>query len=101
MRRLRPNSDGPEMFLPSALTKSVFWNHTASKATASASVTTATGNPRTRRAGSPTTTPITIATVAARSGAIGKGTPQLTVSGLRTKPAAPARVSCASDTCPA
>ena len=100
-RRSIPRNDGPATSLPLLGTKSLLRNQNASSATASASVTTARGRPRTRIAGSPTTTPIAIAPSAASSGAIGKGTPQLVVSGERRKPPAPARVSWANETWPA
>ena len=60
-------------------TMSVLRNHSASMAYAKASVTTPSVRPRRRRAGSPITTPITVATSAARSGAIGNGMCQLCV----------------------
>src|SRR5579871_6869743 len=100
-RRSMPKRVGPLIGLPLLLTKSVFRNQYASTATARARVTTANGRPRMRVAGRPTTTPTTVAPKAAKIGAIGKGTPQLTVSGLRRNAATPANTSWASDTWPA
>ena len=86
------------MFRPDERTSWVFSNHIASTVTAKARVTTAKGRPRTRSAGSPTRTPIPVATSAASIGAMGNGMPQLSVIGLRMKPATPARVSWANET---
>ena len=47
------------------------------------------------------TTPTTVATPAASSGAIGNGMCQDVVRPLSVNPAAPASVNCASDTWPA
>ena len=84
--------DPPSMLL--------FWNQMASMATAKARVTMATKRPRMRRAGSPTTTPTTVATRDARIGAIGNGTPHECPMVLRANPATPARASWASEICP-
>ena len=46
-------------------------------------------------------TPSTAANAAASSGAIGNGTPQLVVRKLSVNAPAPARLSCATETCPA
>ena len=54
-----------------------------------------------RSAGRPTTTPRAVAMRAASTGAMGNGTPQLSVSVLSEKPATPASVSWANDTWPA
>ena len=96
-----PNSVGPSTSLPLVPTYSELRNHTASIATPSARVTTATGRPRMRSAGSTITTPTTVAPRAASSGAIGNGMSRSVVSGPRMKPATPARVSWASEICPA
>ena len=75
-----PNSFGSVTDLPAVPTRSVFLNHTAWTVTASDSVTIANGKPRIRKAGIPTTTPITVAPSAATIGASGNGTPQSVVS---------------------
>ena len=72
----RGGTVGPPMSLPSDGTRSVLRNQIASRATASTRVTTATGRPRMRRAGMPTTTPTTAA-CAATIGATGNGGVQL------------------------
>ena len=71
-------------------------------------MTTATGNPRMRTAGNPTTTPTTIAPSAASSGASGNGIEvwmmgicQLAVRGPSRNPATPASVSWAREIWPA
>ncbi len=56
---------------------SVLRNQIASIPNARANVTTPRVKPRRRSAGSPTTTPTTVAAPAASSGANGNGTPQL------------------------
>ena len=76
-------------------------NHTASMAYANARVTTPNVRPRSRRAGRLITTPMAVAKRAAMIGARGNGIPQLTVRKLSVYPPAPARASCASETCPA
>ena len=81
--------------------KSGFLNQKASRATASDSVTTATGRPRMRRAGSPTTTPMAMATTADSSGASGNGTSQFMANRCREYAPTPASESWARDTWPA
>lgn len=80
---------------------SLLRNQNASRKTARPSVTTATGNPRIRSAGSPTTTPTTVATRAARIGAMGNGIPMSTVNRLSMNAPTPPRVNCASEIWPA
>src|ERR1700722_3734795 len=99
--RLSPNSDGATTFAPLLLTKLVFSNQNDSTNTARANVTTANGRPRMRAAGRPTTIPTTMEPSAARTSAIGNGTPQLSVSGLSRNPAQPASTNWASESCPA
>ena len=107
MPRSQPARSGPSTSNPELLTKSELRNQIASTATAKASVTTASWSPRTRTAGSPNRTPITVAPRAATMGAIGNGnwtsrsgTRHVVLIGPRMNPATPARVSWASDTCP-
>ena len=101
MPRSMPSIDGGVTRAPELLTMSALRTHTASMAYASASVTTPSVRPRSRRAGRPTTTPTPVATSAASSGANGNGTPQPSVRPLRVNAAAPANASWASDTWPA
>ena len=68
-------------------------NQKVSRNTASASVTTMKGSPRIRRAGNPTTTPMTVAISAARIGANGNGIPSSVFTTLNPKAPTPARVS--------
>ncbi len=99
--RSMPSIDGGVTRAPELLTMSALRNHTASMAYASASVTTPSVRPRSRRAGRPTTMPTPVATSAASSGANGNGMPQPSVRPLRVNAAAPASASWASDTWPA
>src|SRR5262249_5631507 len=99
--RFSPNSFGATTDAPADDTNWPFRNHSASMAYASARVTTPNVRPRTRSAGSPTTTPTTVAMSAARIGARGNGTPQPVVSPDNENALTPANASCARETWPA
>jgi hypothetical protein len=66
-------------------------NTASSTTTAPARVTTARLTPRARSAGRATATPVTAASAAATSGAIGNGTPTSTARRLSENPATPAK----------
>ena len=72
----------------------------ASTAAAAARVTIARLTPRTRSAGRPMSTPTGATASAARSRDSGKGTPRESMRWLRMNAPIPAKVICASDTCP-
>ena len=72
----------------------------ASKATADASVTIASCTPRMRRAGADVSRPSSVATSAARTHEIGKGTPQSPAIVVMANAAIPARAICIKEICP-
>ena len=99
--RSKPNSTGSGTGEPVDPAPNVLLaKPNCSMATAAANVTTANDTPRTRNAETPVMNPRMVATAMPAIAPIGKSIPRSVAKCETVKPAAPARATCASDTCP-